>query len=58
MEVWTDPRLLLAQTCGYPYVMALKEKGIRVVATPLYDAPHCECTGTAATSSSAVADNR
>jgi len=44
-EVWTDPDLYLAQTCGYPYVTLLKEKGVRVVATPIYDAPFCESTG-------------
>lgn len=43
--VWTDPDLYLAQTCGYPYVTLLKEKGVRVVATPIYDAPLCESTG-------------
>lgn len=42
--VWTDPDLYLAQTCGYPYVTLLKEKGVRVVATPIYDAPLCEST--------------
>lgn len=42
--VWTDPDLYLAQTCGYPYVTLLKEKGVRVVATPIYDAPFCEST--------------
>jgi ABC-type phosphate/phosphonate transport system substrate-binding protein len=39
--MWTDPDLLLAQTCGYPLVTALAGK-VRVVATPCYDAPGCE----------------
>lgn len=38
---WLDPRLLLAQTCGYPLVTRLVEH-VRVVATPVYDHPGCE----------------
>ncbi|MGG2305100.1 phosphate ABC transporter substrate-binding protein, partial [Salmonella enterica] len=38
--IWTAPDLLLAQTCGYPLTMDLRE-GVRLVATPLYDAPGC-----------------
>ena len=39
--VWTDPGLLLAQTCGFPLVTALKRR-VRVVATPRYAAEGCE----------------
>jgi ABC-type phosphate/phosphonate transport system substrate-binding protein len=39
--LWTDPDLLLAQTCGYPLVTSLAGK-VRLVATPCYDAPGCE----------------
>ncbi|KPF46852.1 phosphate ABC transporter substrate-binding protein [Rhizobium sp. AAP43] len=38
---WLDPRLLLAQTCGFPYVKRLRGR-VRLVATPLYDAPGCD----------------
>jgi len=38
---WTDPRLLLAQTCGYPFASRLRDV-VRLVATPLYDHPGCE----------------
>jgi ABC-type phosphate/phosphonate transport system substrate-binding protein len=39
--IWTDPRLLLAQTCGYPLVASLGER-VRVVATPRYGAQGCD----------------
>jgi len=39
--IWTDPRLLLGQTCGYPLVTSLNGR-VRVVATPRYSAPGCE----------------
>jgi len=39
--VWTDPELLLGQTCGYPLVASLRGR-VRVVATPRYGAPGCE----------------
>jgi ABC-type phosphate/phosphonate transport system substrate-binding protein len=38
---WRDPRLLLAQTCGYPLMTRLAGQ-VRVVATPIYDHPGCE----------------
>ncbi len=38
--VWTDPDLLLAQTCGYPLTHKLSGL-VRTVATPCYDAPGC-----------------
>ncbi|WP_295524656.1 PhnD/SsuA/transferrin family substrate-binding protein [Novosphingobium sp. Chol11] len=37
---WLDPRLLLAQTCSYPYAVQLRGK-VRVVANPVYDHPGC-----------------
>ena len=38
---WCDPRLLLAQTCGYPLATRLAGR-VRVVATPVYDHPGCQ----------------
>lgn len=40
-EAWLHPDLLLAQTCGYPYVKHLRGK-IRLVATPIYGHPGCD----------------
>jgi ABC-type phosphate/phosphonate transport system substrate-binding protein len=40
MEVWTDPRLLLSQTCGWPFATRLIDK-VRLVGTPVYDANGC-----------------
>lgn len=40
-EVWTEPALLLSQTCGYPYATRLRGR-VRLVATPAYRAPGCE----------------
>ena len=37
---WTDPDLLLSQTCGYPLVARLGSS-VRYLATPHYDAPDC-----------------
>jgi ABC-type phosphate/phosphonate transport system substrate-binding protein len=37
---WLDPRLLLAQTCSYPYAAQLRGR-VRVVANPVYDHPGC-----------------
>ena len=39
--VWTDPALLLAQTCGYPLVTTLRNR-VTLVATPRYAAPGCD----------------
>ena len=36
---WRDPALLLSQSCGYP-LLSLSGH-VRVVATPVYDAPGC-----------------
>lgn len=38
---WLDPRLLLAQTCGYPFMAQLQGR-VRLVATPVYRHPGCE----------------
>ncbi len=38
---WTQPDLLLAQTCGYPLATFLKGQ-VRYLATPDYGAPFCE----------------
>jgi ABC-type phosphate/phosphonate transport system substrate-binding protein len=38
---WLDPDLLLAQTCGYPFVTRLRGQ-VRLVATPCYDYPGCD----------------
>ncbi len=40
-EIWRDPNLLLAQTCGYPLVTELAGR-VRLVATPIYDLPGCD----------------
>lgn len=40
-KIWRDPGLLLAQTCGLPLIMALRDK-VRLVATPHYDFRGCE----------------
>jgi ABC-type phosphate/phosphonate transport system substrate-binding protein len=40
-ELWTDPDLLLAQTCGYPLVTSLAGK-VTLLATPCYNAPGCD----------------
>ena len=40
-EIWRDPRLVLAQTCGFPLVTALRS-AVRLVATPCYDLPGCD----------------
>lgn len=38
---WRSPDLLLSQTCGYP-LRATLGAHLRLVATPLYEAPGCE----------------
>ena len=39
-EIWRDGGLLLAQTCGYPFVTQLRDR-VRLVATPCYAVPGC-----------------
>lgn len=38
---WLDPQLLLAQTCGYPFVRSLRGR-VRLIATPVYGHPGCD----------------
>jgi ABC-type phosphate/phosphonate transport system substrate-binding protein len=40
-HAWLRPDLLLAQTCGFPYVKKLRGH-VRLVATPVYDLPGCD----------------
>ena len=40
-DIWRDPCLVVAQTCGLPYVRALRGR-VRLVATPCYAAEGCE----------------
>lgn len=40
-DLWTDPALLLSQTCGNPYVRHYRDR-LRLVATPCYAAPGCD----------------
>ncbi|MBO0902745.1 phosphate/phosphite/phosphonate ABC transporter substrate-binding protein [Jiella sonneratiae] len=40
-EIWRDPALILAQTCGYPLATALAE-AVTPVAAPVYRWPGCE----------------
>jgi ABC-type phosphate/phosphonate transport system substrate-binding protein len=39
-DIWLEPDLLLAQTCGYPYVTALRSH-VTLLATPCFDVPGC-----------------
>lgn len=39
-DIWRHPRLLFAQTCGYPLTHGFSGR-LRVVVTPCYDAPGC-----------------
>jgi ABC-type phosphate/phosphonate transport system substrate-binding protein len=39
--LWRHPRLLLAQSCGYPLVTSLRD-AVKIVATPRYRAPGCQ----------------
>lgn len=39
-EIWRDPDVLLAQTCGLPLVTSLRNV-VRVIGTPCYDFPGC-----------------
>ena len=40
-ETWSDPALLLSQTCGYPLTHAFAGR-LSLVGVPLYDAQGCE----------------
>jgi ABC-type phosphate/phosphonate transport system substrate-binding protein len=39
--LWRHPRLLLAQSCGYPLIWSLRDL-VKIVATPRYRAPGCQ----------------
>jgi ABC-type phosphate/phosphonate transport system substrate-binding protein len=39
-EVWTDPGLVLSQTCGYPFASRLFDR-VRLVGTPIYEVDGC-----------------
>lgn len=41
LEIWRNPDLLVAQTCGYPLVSQLLGR-VRLVATPCYGADGCD----------------
>jgi ABC-type phosphate/phosphonate transport system substrate-binding protein len=34
---WHEPNLFLSQTCGYPFIVDLAERGIKIIATPVYE---------------------
>jgi ABC-type phosphate/phosphonate transport system substrate-binding protein len=40
MSVWTDPALVIGQTCGMPFRKFLHEK-VQLVGTPHFDLPDC-----------------
>jgi ABC-type phosphate/phosphonate transport system substrate-binding protein len=40
LDQWKSPHLLLSQTCGYPYVHILMERGIKIIGTPVYTTNH------------------
>jgi ABC-type phosphate/phosphonate transport system substrate-binding protein len=40
-QLWRSPELLFSQTCGYPLMNDYKD-ALRLVATPVYDAPGCQ----------------
>lgn len=40
MAVWTDPRLVLAQCCGLPFVRVLRER-VDLIGAPDYGVPGC-----------------
>jgi ABC-type phosphate/phosphonate transport system substrate-binding protein len=40
-DVWRNPQLIFAQTCGYPFVTVLRER-VALIATPLYRFEGCE----------------
>jgi ABC-type phosphate/phosphonate transport system substrate-binding protein len=40
-QIWRNPRLIFGQTCGYPYVTALRGKAA-LVATPVYAFASCQ----------------
>ena len=41
MDLWLSPSLVFGQTCGYPYMTALRDSVV-LIATPEYGFPDCE----------------
>lgn len=41
LEFWQSQRVLLSQTCEYPWLLSLQNH-LEILATPCYAAPHCE----------------
>jgi ABC-type phosphate/phosphonate transport system substrate-binding protein len=41
VDLWRDPGLIFAQTCGYPFMTALQDRAV-LVATPEYAFPGCD----------------
>ncbi len=41
LDHWRSPNLIFSQTCGFP-MLYLLGKAVRMVATPIYEAPGCE----------------
>ncbi|TWI60796.1 ABC-type phosphate/phosphonate transport system substrate-binding protein [Pseudoduganella lurida] len=39
-DIWREPDLLLSQTCGYPYITALRSH-VTLLATPCFDVSGC-----------------
>jgi ABC-type phosphate/phosphonate transport system substrate-binding protein len=40
-EAWAHPRLVFGQTCGYPFITALRDR-VSLLATPIYSFEGCE----------------
>ena len=40
-EAWANPRLVFGQTCGYPFITALRDR-VSLLATPIYSFEGCE----------------
>jgi ABC-type phosphate/phosphonate transport system substrate-binding protein len=40
-DLWTNPRLIFGQTCGYPFVTALRDR-VTLIATPIYSFEGCD----------------
>ncbi len=41
LDHWLDEKLVFSQTCGFPLMFLLDDR-VRLVATPIYDAPGCD----------------
>jgi ABC-type phosphate/phosphonate transport system substrate-binding protein len=40
-DLWTNPRLIFGQTCGYPFITALRGR-VTLLATPIYSFEGCD----------------